>query len=166
AELELSDACSDVAVEVGKIGTKFNIAGLKGTIWTVDGKIREGIDIRRKFYGPAKAYQQHWDELMTRQINQKFTEPRWANNPMLRSGTYVCPGATRGSKTKPPHLNDQNDGAVDHKEPVTSHWQKTGRKSDQDIRETWYGSVDNLEILCASCNGMKGSGGETYNRAI
>ncbi|WP_458315706.1 phage tail protein [Mycolicibacterium brisbanense] len=166
AEAALSDACSDVAVELGRIGTKFNIANLAGTIWTVDGKIREEVDIRRKFYGPAAAYQQHRGELLARQIQQKFDEPQWANHPRLREGTYVCPGATRGRKVTSPHLHTQEDGAVDHKEPVTSHWEKFGRRGSQQIREDWYGSLENLQILCERCNGMKGSGGQKFNRVI
>ncbi len=167
AEALLADRCGDVAVQLGKIGTKFNIAGLAGTIWTVDGKIREGIDIRTKFYGSTTGYRKHEGALLKRQIQQKHDEVgKWGNNPMFAKGTYVCPGASRGKKFKPPHLNDQGDTAVDHKTPVTTHWETYGRRSDHETRTKWYANIDNLEILCSSCNGMKGSGGENYTREI
>ena len=172
AENSLSNACSGIAAQVGMIGTKFNIASIAGTIWTVDGLIRKEIDIRRTFYGSRTLYSQHWATLLKRQIDMKHEQKeRWGSHPMFNKGTYLCPGANRetlkrGTISISAHLVSQTDREVDHIVPIAVHWNEKGRKGAQQEREAWSGDISNLQILCGDCNGTKSSGGVEFDRAI
>ncbi|MEO6083601.1 MAG: hypothetical protein ABIQ18_10910 [Umezawaea sp.] len=166
-EANLEAYSGDMLSLLGTIGQVMDIDELKGTIWTLDDEIRREIDIRDQFYGPKSAYQAHRSSLMQKQINEKQVNLHlWQRNPMFNQGTYVCPGATRSGVTKPPHLNSQADGAVDHKKPVTQHWEESGRRGGQADRVKWYSDEKELQILCRSCNSFKGSDGQKFNRKV
>lgn len=154
--------------QLAMIGRVMDIDILKGGVYVLDNKVHPDYDasIRRTFYGPESAYQAHRNTLMAAQIALMHSQPQWASNPMFGQGTYVCPGASRGGLTKPAHLMSQADGAVDHKTPVVSHWRTNGRNESQGDREEWYQRLGNLQILCSTCNGFKGGGGENFEREV
>jgi hypothetical protein len=74
---------------------------------------------------------------------------------MWEKATYYCPGVTQ--RNRYPHLVSDLDMHVDHKVPVTWHWNEIGRKRGQQERQEWYVCKDNLQALCGKCNTSKGS---------
>ncbi|WP_326741880.1 hypothetical protein [Streptomyces sp. NBC_01768] len=55
----------------------------------------------------------------------------------------------------------------DHVKPLADHWtNRGGSNTTQAARHAYYNLIDNLAILCNSCNSSKNSGGERYEPQV
>lgn len=128
------------------------------------GNVRDGLDIRVTFYGPAR-YQKHLGAKLTEahDLKQAKRAELMSKFPVaFAKSTFYCPGVPRLNIY--PHLADDTAVTLDHKQPVAQHWNDDGRKTTQAKREEFYALVSNLQAMCGSCNSAKKSEGVDYIR--
>ena len=60
----------------------------------------------------------------------------------------------------------KSNASLDHVVPVATHWNTTGRNTDQNTRFQWYNDTNNLEVVDRNHNSSMGSGGVNYRRDV
>jgi hypothetical protein len=98
-----------------------------------------GEEIRRIFY--RYGYQAHRDAVVA-----KVAKP---------DGRFLCPGWPTGQVK--PHWIETSRGQLDHRDSVAGHWQREGHKVPQSTREAFDTDINNLQLLCDTCNRAKSS---------
>ncbi|MEV7027104.1 hypothetical protein [Kitasatospora sp. NPDC093558] len=165
AESALVAELDRIAARLAEIGATFDIDDLKGTKWTLDGKIRDGIDIRAKFYGPSTLYQVHRGVTLGQGHRDKIArKAQFGLDPGFAKATYYCPGVPRLNRS--PHLAPDVDVTLDHNTPVAQHWNDHGRKSGHQPRVDFYTNAAELVAMCGPCNSAKNSDGVKYIREV
>lgn len=104
--------------------------------------------IRRYFYPSGYQIGTHaWKESELKKIRQKTKTGK------IR---YRCP--------KCGDLKGKGSMTIDHKRPVSWHWNNHGYDQPQPQRRQWYNDTDNHKIICGGCNSSKG--GESYSPSV
>lgn len=81
---------------------------------------------------------------------------------MLFTGTYsnealsMLDGACCPNPFNNPNCTGESDLTLDHITPVSEYFNKAGWRYDRETRDEWYTNPQNLQVLCRSCNSMKG----------
>ena len=161
AEYVLGNEARKIAKKLDRIGAKYDIVELQGSPWTTpEGMLlpRFRTEVRRLFY--RYGYRDHTGRLLTMAHDEKRRRAvEFGANPMFARASYVCPG----HGDDPAHLAYDVDGVqADHRKPVTTHWEETGRRTTQAKREEWDTDITNLVAMCPYHNRKKGSGGEHF----
>jgi hypothetical protein len=167
----VDEETTKVALRMQQIGKDIDDPDLKESKWVMGGRVHPDYAsaIRKTFY-------RGFDKLLTAGHRAKKFAELNAKVPAgpgpRKADEYLCPGFGRD-----PHVVDRRSSsgtfALDHSgESVAAHWNSKGRLGTQAEREAFLSAVGNLEGLCASCNGRKGSrtevGGasETFNPEV
>jgi len=163
AEYELQEKVDRVELDMVEVGKTFDITELTGGKYVLDDKVHPDYQgrVRLEFYGPRSTYSGH----AKAKLKDAFAEKaKRYPNPLDHPDKFWCPGVKSGKHKKPAHLAAVKDGyAVDHKIGVATHWKTLdGNNTTQGVRTLWYGDPNNLEILCADCNGTKQSDGDQF----
>ncbi|BCW71114.1 hypothetical protein [Arthrobacter sp. NicSoilB8] len=161
-----------IEAEMIDLGKTFDISELTGGKYVLDDQVHP--DYRRKerqtFYGPSRVYQQHVGAVRQKTINER--NARYPD-PTKVADRFWCPGVVQRNRYA--HLARFADGyAVDHIVGAATHWKngdaslssRPGNNSGQTDRVSWYGNIDNLQLLCKACNDSKQSLGDHYDPPV
>jgi hypothetical protein len=165
-ERELKAAVVRLKLRLNDIGRTFDITDLKGNEFVDrDGRVLSSVAIRPTFYGGSE-YNRHRGSVLTSAHQHKRSREdelrqRFPLTYDKYEAGFFCPGVPTMNRL--PHLAFDTELQVDHEESVVAHWERQGRRTDQDTRKEWYVLRENLTALCDSCNGAKGSLGEKFN---
>jgi hypothetical protein len=143
AELKLYDEAVKISLDLDDLEKRHPVLTQCGTAWTTpDGKLEAKYQktARGTFY--RFGYRQHTGRLLTDAHDEKRRRvAQFGTNPMYPKASYSCPGFG----TDPAHLAYDRFGVQpDHREPVTSHWERQGRRTTQIDREQWDTDITSL----------------------
>lgn len=71
-------------------------------------------------------------------------------------------GACCSNPYNNPNCTGESNLTLDHITPVSKYFNEEGWRYTRDKRDKWYTDPKNLQVLCSSCNSMKG--GEPFNK--
>lgn len=163
---EIEDHLTLLHAALEKIGAVFGMQSLKNTTdnqYVENGQLREeyrsGEAIRATFYPAFNAASrdhriQQKKDLRQRKLDEKEIWKKYEGYD--QSDSYICPGNGVGTKA---HIavasEDNGKQALDHVKPVGQHWNDDGHNQKQDPRDAFYNQLDNLKLICTSCNSKK-----------
>jgi 5-methylcytosine-specific restriction endonuclease McrA len=89
---------------------------------------------------------------------------QWKKQELKKIKTKTPMGKVRYKCPKCQQLKSKSDMTIDHKIPVSKHWNKVGHDQTQPNRSGWYNNTNNHKVICGSCNSSKG--GESYTPQV